>query len=287
MKIAIDLTVNGEFYQVEVEPEKTLLELLRDTLHFTGTKEGCGLGDCGTCIVLVDGQPVNSCLMLAADARGRRITTIEGAVRSADLVVECASVGAVEPVVRAAIRRRRDVVVMSEIGLLFHLELVGAARRAGIRLAVPSGALAGLDALRAASGARLKSVTLTTRKPPAGLESAPFVVKRGLNLRKLRRPLVIYSGNVISAARGFPANVNVAAAAALAGMGPRRTRVRIIADPGTKVNSHTLEYEGDFGRAVCRIENRPFPENPKTSYLAALSAISALRRLLEGVGIGG
>ncbi len=78
MKVAIELTVNGEPYQVEVEPEKTLLELLRDTLHFTGTKEGCGLGDCGTCIVLMDGQPVNSCLMLAVDARGRRITTIEG-----------------------------------------------------------------------------------------------------------------------------------------------------------------------------------------------------------------
>lgn len=78
MKVAIDLTVNGEFYQIEVEPEKTLLELLRDALHFTGTKEGCGLGDCGTCIVLVDGQPINSCLMLAVDARGRAITTIEG-----------------------------------------------------------------------------------------------------------------------------------------------------------------------------------------------------------------
>ena len=78
MKIAIDLTVNGEDYQVEVEPERTLLELLRDMLHLTGTKEGCGLGDCGTCIVLVDGTPVNSCLVLAVDARGCRITTIEG-----------------------------------------------------------------------------------------------------------------------------------------------------------------------------------------------------------------
>ena len=78
MKIAIDLTVNGEQHRLEVEPQKTLLELLRDTLHLTGTKEGCGLGDCGTCIVLLDGLPVNSCLMLAVDAHGRRITTIEG-----------------------------------------------------------------------------------------------------------------------------------------------------------------------------------------------------------------
>lgn len=78
MKIAIALTVNGEQHRLEVEPQKTLLELLRDTLHLTGTKEGCGLGDCGTCIVLLDGLPVNSCLTLAVDAHGRRITTIEG-----------------------------------------------------------------------------------------------------------------------------------------------------------------------------------------------------------------
>lgn len=78
MKVPIRLSVNGEEYEVEVEPEKTLLELLRESLHLTGTKEGCGQGDCGTCIVLVEGAPVNSCLMLAADANGRAVTTIEG-----------------------------------------------------------------------------------------------------------------------------------------------------------------------------------------------------------------
>jgi carbon-monoxide dehydrogenase small subunit len=78
MKTIIELTVNDEIRQVEVEPQTTLLEVLRENLHLTGTKEGCGLGDCGTCIVLVDDKPVNSCLMLAADARGRRVTTIEG-----------------------------------------------------------------------------------------------------------------------------------------------------------------------------------------------------------------
>jgi len=215
------------------------------------------------------------------------ITTVEGAVRAASVVVECASVNAVDPVVRAAARHRRDVVVMSEIGLMGHPELFDVVRRAGISMAVPSGALAGLDALRAASGAKLKSVKLTTRKPPAGLESAPYVVRRGINLRGLKKPLILYNGNVIGAAKGFPANINVAAGCALAGIGPKATRVCIIADPTTTVNSHTLEYEGEFGRAVCRIENRPFPENPKTSYLAALSAISALRRMLEGIGIGG
>ncbi|MBW2146408.1 MAG: (2Fe-2S)-binding protein [Deltaproteobacteria bacterium] len=78
MKVSVDLIVNGECYQMEVEPRTTLLELLRETLHLTGTKEGCGVGDCGTCVVLMDGSPVNSCLVLAVDAQGRRITTIEG-----------------------------------------------------------------------------------------------------------------------------------------------------------------------------------------------------------------
>lgn len=78
MNVTIDLTVNGERHRLEVTPPTTLLELLREGLHLTGTKEGCGLGECGTCVVLVDGNPVNSCLMLAVDANGRQITTIEG-----------------------------------------------------------------------------------------------------------------------------------------------------------------------------------------------------------------
>jgi carbon-monoxide dehydrogenase small subunit len=76
--VILEVTVNGELYREQVEPRITLLEFLREILHLTGTKEGCGLGDCGTCIVLVDGKPVNSCLMLAIDAKGHQITTIEG-----------------------------------------------------------------------------------------------------------------------------------------------------------------------------------------------------------------
>ena len=85
MKVSIDLTVNGERHQVDITPWITLLELLRETLHLTGTKEGCGLGECGTCIVLVDGKPVNSCIMLAVDAQGRQITTIEGLASNGEL----------------------------------------------------------------------------------------------------------------------------------------------------------------------------------------------------------
>ena len=78
MKVQIDLVVNGERYKLEVGPQETLVEVLRERLHLTGTKEGCGIGDCGTCIVLVEGVPVNSCLVLAVDANGRQVLTIEG-----------------------------------------------------------------------------------------------------------------------------------------------------------------------------------------------------------------
>jgi len=85
VKIPIDLVVNGERYELEVEPQETLVEVLRERLHLTGTKEGCGIGDCGTCIVLLDGAPVNSCLVLAVGAKGRQVSTIEGLAGEAGL----------------------------------------------------------------------------------------------------------------------------------------------------------------------------------------------------------
>jgi len=85
VKIPIDLAVNGEHYELEVEPQATLVEVLRERLHLTGTKEGCGIGDCGTCIVLLDGAPVNSCLVLAVDVKGRQVSTIEGLATDAGL----------------------------------------------------------------------------------------------------------------------------------------------------------------------------------------------------------
>ena len=75
---SISLTVNQREYKVEIEPLATLLEVLRNDLRLTGTKEGCGEGDCGACTVLLDGKAVNACLLLAMEARGKKITTIEG-----------------------------------------------------------------------------------------------------------------------------------------------------------------------------------------------------------------
>jgi carbon-monoxide dehydrogenase small subunit len=77
-KEIVELNINGENYELAVEPQQTLLEVLRGLLGLTGTKEGCSTGECGSCTVLLDGEPVLSCLMLAMDCEGRKVTTIEG-----------------------------------------------------------------------------------------------------------------------------------------------------------------------------------------------------------------
>jgi carbon-monoxide dehydrogenase small subunit len=85
MKTIIQLTVNGEPVEAAVEPNQTLLQFLRDDMGLTGTKHGCGLGDCGACTVIVDGMPVNSCLVLAVQAAGRDVLTIEGLAENGKL----------------------------------------------------------------------------------------------------------------------------------------------------------------------------------------------------------
>jgi aspartate dehydrogenase len=208
-------------------------------------------------------------------------------IQASDLVVEAASRAAAPAIIRQALERSKDVVVMSVGGLLECAdEMLQLAQRQGRRLYVPSGAIAGLDAITGAMASRVFKVTLTTRKPPRGLEGAPYVVEKGIDLKTLREPTVIFSGSAREAVPAFPANVNVAAALSLAGIGPDKTEVRIIADPGCDKNIHEIEVEGDFGRLVTRMENVPSPHNPKTSYMAALSAIALLRRITASLVVG-
>jgi aspartate dehydrogenase len=160
------------------------------------------------------------------------------------------------------------------------------AEEKGVKIHVPSGAIVGLDAVKGAAQGRLERVVLTSRKPPLAYAGAPDVVARGIKLEDLREPLVLYEGPAREAVVRFPANVNVAAALSLAGLGADRTLVRVVADPGVERNVHEIELEGDFGRLLTRTENVPAPENPKTSYLACLSAVSTLRAISDPVRIG-
>ena len=129
-------------------------------------------------------------------------------------------------------------------------------------------------------------MTLTTRKPPEGLKGAPYVIRHNINLGKIKSEKVLFEGDAFRAMEGFPANINVAATLSLCGIGPGKTRVKIIASPSIKRNIHEIEVEGSFGKLVTRTENIPSPDNPKTSYMAILSAMATLDGILESVTIG-
>jgi len=170
--------------------------------------------------------------------------------------------------------------------LLVHADLVERAKARGARIVVPTGALLGLDAVRAAAEGTIHSVTMITRKPPNGLEGAPYLVERGITLAGLREARRVFDGSARDGARGFPANVNVAAALSLAGIGPDRTRLEIWADPAVDRNMHRIEVEADSARFTLAIENVPSPTNPKTGMITGLSVIAALRGLVSTLKVG-
>ena len=204
----------------------------------------------------------------------------------ADIVVECLPPeffrAAAEPTLRAG----KVLVPLSVTQLLEHWDLVDLAANTGARIIVPTGALLGLDAVRAAGEGDLKAVTMVTRKPPAGLVSAPFVVQQGLDLTSLTEPLRLYEGSVRDAAQKFPANVNVAVALSLAGLGPDETRYEIWADPAVTRNKHTITVEAAEASFEMSIAGVPTEENPATGKLTPLSTIAALKGLVGTLKIG-
>ena len=160
------------------------------------------------------------------------------------------------------------------------------ARATGARIVVPSGAVMGLDAVRGAAESGIESVTMITRKPPGGLAGAPYLVANRIDVDGLEAPLKVFEGSAREAARGFPANVNVAAALGLAGIGPGRTRLEIWADPGVTRNTHEIRLEADTVRFQLRIENVPSHENPRTGRSVAPSVVATLRRFVAPLVVG-
>ncbi len=210
-----------------------------------------------------------------------KIATLDEAAAVADFLIECAGAGAVKDVMAAAIQHQRDCLIMSVGSLMGQPELLEQARENRIQVRIPSGALCGLDGIRAAMEAGLHSVTLTTRKPPKGLAGAPYLAEKNIDLEHLTEAMVVFEGNALEAVKAFPANVNVAGALSLIGIGPKETMVRIIADPHALENSHEIVAEGAFGRLQATTWNLPSPRNPKSSYLASLSACAELRIAAE------
>jgi len=204
----------------------------------------------------------------------------------AEIVVECAPAALLRELAEPALARGRLVMVLSCGALIDNYDLVEAARRHGGRILVPSGALLGLDAVVAAAEGGISRVHMITRKPPRGLVGAPYLEANAIAVTGLSEPKRVFTGNAREAARGFPANVNVAAALALAGIGPDRTTIEIWADPGVTRNIHRIEVEADAARFTMQIENVPSAENPRTGRLTALSVVAALKKLSAPLAIG-
>jgi aspartate dehydrogenase len=208
---------------------------------------------------------------------------------SADIVVEAASQDAVRNFGKRILEAGKDVMVMS-VGALADkdllAELMQVASKKDSRIYVPTGAIAGIDAIRSVRHL-IDSVTLTTTKSPKALAGAPFFETSKIKLEGIAKSMVIYEGAAAEAVKAFPANVNVAAVLSLAGVGVDKTRVRIVTDPQATTNQHEIVATGSFGEIRITVNNVPSPGNPKTSFLAVLSAIECLRTICDdGIRIG-
>ncbi len=203
----------------------------------------------------------------------------------ADLVIECAPAAALDRICRPMLESGKQVMVLSAGALLPRPDLVELARARGGQIILPTGALLGLDAVTAAAEGRIHSVRMVTRKPPGGLAGAPYLEANGISIVGLNGPKRVFAGSAREAAAGFPANLNVAAALSLAGIGPDRTTMEIWADPTIERNCHTIEVESDAARLTLSIENIP-SENPKTGRITALSVLAALRKLHAPLRVG-
>jgi aspartate dehydrogenase len=126
---------------------------------------------------------------------------------------------------------------------------------------------------------------MVTRKPPAGLKGAPHLEAHGISVDGLTEPLKVFEGNARDAARGFPANLNVVVALALAGVGPENTRLEIWADPTVTRNTHTIHVDADSARFTMTIENIP-SENPKTGRIVSQSVVALLRKMGASLRVG-
>jgi aspartate dehydrogenase len=214
------------------------------------------------------------------------IVPAEALAQSCDIVVEGLPPALFRAVATSVIEAGKIFMPLSVGQLLENWDLVARAKATGARILAPTGALIGLDAVRAAAEGTIHSVTMITRKPPSGLEGAPYLVERGITLKGLNGPRKIFDGTAREGARGFPANVNVAAALSLAGIGPDKTRLEIWADPALTRNTHRIEVDADTARFSMMIENVPSVANPRTGRITGLSAVAALRGLVSELKVG-
>jgi aspartate dehydrogenase len=213
------------------------------------------------------------------------LVPIEGLADVADMVIECAPSGLLRAIAAPFVSQGKTAMVLSAGALLENEDLIALAKAHGGQIVVPTGALIGLDAVTAAAEGEIHAVRMVTRKPVRGLAGAPYIVANNIDIESIAEPLKIFDGTARDAAKGFPANLNVAVALSLAGIGADRTTLQIWADPALTRNVHRVEVDADSASFSMTIENIP-SDNPKTGRITALSAIAWLRKQRAALRVG-
>ena len=225
---------------------------------------------------------------LAKALRRREIVmrSLTGLIKNCDLMIEAVSAQNTRQLIRHALQAKKSVLSMSVGKLLHSPDLFALAQKNRCHLLLPSGAIAGIDAIKAASLAGIDRITLTSRKPVAAFSDNPYLTRKGIVLSKIKKETILFEGHVPDACKHFPKNINVAATLALASRCPRKLIVRIVTSPDYTTNVHEVDLEGKFGRIRTRTDNLVCPDNPKTSYLAVLSGLQTLKQYCSGILVG-
>jgi aspartate dehydrogenase len=208
--------------------------------------------------------------------KGKHIS-FEMMLNQTDIIFESASQEAVKMYAEQILEHKKDLVIMSIGSLIdddFRKNLEKIAKKNMCKIYLPSGAVCGIDGILSASVDVIDKVTLVTTKPPKAFK------------RSLEKRTVLFKGNARDAVKQFPKNINVAANLSIAGIGFDNTMVEIVADPVATRNNHKILAHGRFGRLRAEVENMPNPNNPGSSYLASLSAIATLKRIINPIQIG-
>lgn len=237
-------------------------------------------------IILFDVDETRSGRLAGMLSGGGIAANLEELIARADLVVEAATGIAAREILKIALSQKKDVMVMSVGGLLGSEHFIDEFRVAGLSLILPSGAIAGIDGLKSFKIAGIQAVTLTTRKSPRSIAGAAYLAKKGIDVNTIKEETIVFDGNAQEAVEAFPKNINVSALLSIAGIGAKKTKVKIVISPEYTKNTHEIEIRGASGKLTVRAENVPSPDNPKTSYLAALSAAMALEEYFDSVRIG-
>jgi aspartate dehydrogenase len=219
----------------------------------------------------------------------RFVSSLGSVMRKIDLVVESASQEAVKQYAPEILESGKDMVVLSVGAFVdrdFWTRCKLLAKQHNCKIYIPSGAICGIDGLEAASVGRIDELVLITYKPPSTLKDVEYLKKKGVDLDAIERATVVFNGHAEDAVKYFPKNINVAATISLAGEGFEKTRIRIVADPNIKRNIHRIIVKGEFGEMECNARNLPSKENPRTSVLAALSAIATVKKIVGNVWVG-